>query len=372
MRIGFILLSLIIGLSVHVAAAGWVLRSFPKIPKRWVYVAAAILGSMPALGRALVAAAPSRPVIFLMASAFVETFAIFFALVPTAIVRLGTKAVVKTPERREAIVKIAGVTAFGGASIVLGWGATRGRHGYTIEDVVVKIPGWPKALDGYTIAQISDIHVGAFTGQRELDEGFELVKRCKPDLVVATGDLVDADSRDADAIAYMLANAGARDGSYAILGNHDHYAGPDEVMRRFAAARVKLLLNEGITIRDSFALLGVDDMNGRTRPRPGFRGPDLGRAINMVRPDLPRILLAHQPKYFQEARGRVALQLSGHTHGGQINPLVTPAKLFIPYVAGRYVEEESTLWVNRGFGVVGPPARIGSPPEITRIVIVSV
>ncbi len=236
----------------------------------------------------------------------------------------------------------------------------------------LSVKDWPRVLDGYTIAQISDVHVGAFTGARELGDGLDLMRSFHPDLVVATGDLVDFDSKDADAIASMLANVGARDGAYAILGNHDHYAGPDEVTRRFLAAKVRLLVNEGVTIRDAFALLGVDDVHGRTSPRPGFTGPDLGRAINMVRPDLPRILLAHQPKYFRESRGRVNLQLSGHTHGGQVNPGFTPAKLFMPYVAGRYEEDASTLWVNRGFGVVGPPARIGAPPEITKIVIVSV
>jgi uncharacterized protein len=86
---------------------------------------------------------------------------------------------------------------------------------------------------------------------------------------------------------------------------------------------------------------------------------------------LPRILLAHQPSYFREAAGRVALQLSGHTHGGQINPGFRPADLLMEFVHGRYEREGSTVWVNRGFGVAGPPSRVGAPPEITKIVIVS-
>lgn len=372
MRIGFILLALVLGTLLHVSAARWVLRRFPKVSRRLAWGIAIPLALYPAVSRTLHALEPTRFTVFIMAAAFVELFALLAASLFTSVVSLGARVVVKTEDRRDAISKIAAGTAFGAASITLGWGATRGRHGYTIEDVVVKIKDWPRALDGYTIAQVSDIHVGAFTGARELDEGLEMIRRVKPDLVVATGDLVDFDSKDADAIAAMLAKTNARDGAYAILGNHDHYAGPDDVVRRFAAANVKLLVNEGITIRDAFALLGVDDMHARTSPHRGFFGPDLGRAIAMVRPDLPRILLAHQPKYFHEARGRVALQLSGHTHGGQVNPGFTPAKLFMPYVAGRYEEDASTLWVNRGFGVVGPPARIGAPPEITRIVIVSV
>jgi hypothetical protein len=91
----------------------------------------------------------------------------------------------------------------------------------------------------------------------------------------------------------------------------------------------------------------------------------------MVRSDAPRVLLAHQPNYFDTASARVGLQLSGHTHGGQINPGFRPADLFMRYVSGRYEENGSTLWVNRGFGVAGPPARVGAPPEVTKIVLVT-
>jgi len=131
-------------------------------------------------------------------------------------------------------------------------------------------------------------------------------------------------------------------------------------------------VNEGELIRGrdggGFALLGVADMFASgSREQP----PSLERALAMVPPDAPRILLAHQPAYFPVARGRVALQLSGHTHGGQINPGFRPAALFMRYLSGRYEERGSTMWVNRGFGVAGPPARIGAPPEVTKIVLVA-
>jgi len=132
------------------------------------------------------------------------------------------------------------------------------------------------------------------------------------------------------------------------------------------------LLNEGVVMRGrdggGFALLGVADLFAEGSRE---QGPSLDRALAMVPPDLPRILLAHQPEYFPQARGRVALQLSGHTHGGQINPGFRPASFFMRYLAGRYDEQGSTMWVNRGFGVSGPPARIGAPPEVTKIVLVS-
>ena len=276
--------------------------------------------------------------------------------------------------RRQAIERVAGVGLFGVTGTALGWGMVRGRHAYVIEEVVVRVKGWPRALEGYTIAQVSDVHVGAFVGDRELDEGFELVRRIRPDLVVATGDLVDFDSGAIGPLALRLANAGARDGAYAILGNHDHYAGPGDVVAGLNAMKVRALCNESVRIRagdgGGFALLGVDDIQGRSGRSPGFNGPDLYEAGKGLDADVPRILLAHQPRYFDEAAGRVALQLSGHTHGGQINPGFRPADLFMRFVAGRYEREGSTLWVNRGFGVAGPPSRVGAPPEVTKIVII--
>ena len=93
----------------------------------------------------------------------------------------------------------------------------------------------------------------------------------------------------------------------------------------------------------------------------------LSPALARISPDLPRILLSHQPDTFEHYAGRVALQLSGHTHGGQIRP----ANLVLKWVAGRYERDGSTLYVNRGFGVAGPPARLGVPPELTKIILVA-
>jgi predicted MPP superfamily phosphohydrolase len=255
---------------------------------------------------------------------------------------------------------------------VFGWGIARGRHAFEVEEVVVRIAGLPRALDGYTIAQVSDLHTGVMVGERELREGFERIAQIRPDLVVATGDLVDFDSVYAPLIARTLADVCARDGVYAILGNHDYYTGADEVVAAMDSAGVELLINAGKRIRPldggGFALLGVDDLWAR---RSGGRGPDLERAIAMVPEAVPRILLAHQPPYLDRSCGQVALQLSGHTHGGQINPGFRPAEMFMPYVSGRYEKSGTVMWVNRGFGVVGPPARIGAPPEVTKIVLVS-
>jgi predicted MPP superfamily phosphohydrolase len=138
------------------------------------------------------------------------------------------------------------------------------------------------------------------------------------------------------------------------------------------SAGIDVLVDEGRVLRAAdgggFALLGVDDL-GATRV--GRRGPQIERAISMVPAGVPRILLSHQPRTVDLWAGQVALQLSGHTHGGQINPGFRPMALLADYVAGPYSVRGTTLYVNRGFGTVGPPSRVGAPPEITRIVLIA-
>lgn len=404
-----VLFFLIVSGVAHYVAAAWLLSTMaPAVRRRWrgrVLGTAAGLASLLAVMRVISSVHETAFTRTLVAVVMLELGAVMIALMPIGVIAVMGRAVglveratgreadadaradenegegegederpAEVISRRHAIERVAGVSLFGATSVALGWGMVRGRHAYAIEEVVVRVRGWPRALEGYTIAQVSDVHVGAFVGERELEEGFALVRKIRPDLVVATGDLVDFDSSVAGALASRLAGVGARDGAYAILGNHDHYAGPAEVVSRLQATKVHVLCNESVRVRagdgGGFALLGVDDIQGRSGRTPGFDGPDLHAAAAGLDRDVPRILLAHQPKYFDESSGRVALQLSGHTHGGQINPGFRPAELFLEYVAGRYERDGSTLWVNRGFGVAGPPSRVGAPPEVTKIVIV--
>ncbi len=277
--------------------------------------------------------------------------------------------------RRLMIERAAGVALLGSSTSAVGWGIVRGRHAFQVEEVVVKIPGLSPRLDGYTIAQVSDVHVGLFVQERELEEGLSLVRGMKPDLVVATGDLIDHDPAFCAMFVRAFARLEARDGLYCIYGNHDYTTGRDAVATALRSAKINLLVNQGHALRvgdgGGFTLLGLDELWGR---RWGHEGPNLARALATLgerERELPRILLSHQPKTFNDVAGKVALQLSGHTHGGQINPGFRPADLLFEYVAGRYQRAGSTLWVNRGFGVAGPPSRVGAPPEVTKIVLVS-
>jgi predicted MPP superfamily phosphohydrolase len=288
-----------------------------------------------------------------------------------------------TVPRRAVLAQMAAGSAFliGGSSSL--YGALVGRHDYTIEELPVRLPGLSKALDGFTIVQLSDIHVGSFVGDAELEAGIEFVKRARPDLIVLTGDLIDHDPRLAERLGRFARRLVplAREGVTAITGNHDFYAGVDETVSALERGGAQVLRNQGRVIGGArgFALLGVDDVWAkRFDPQAG---PDLGLALRSmskvdgrnVGRDLPRVLLCHNPSYFEQSAGHVDLQMSGHTHGGQVNLMVRPGELFLKngWIAGLYERTGSKLYVNRGFGTVGPPARIGAPPEITRIVLAS-
>lgn len=273
--------------------------------------------------------------------------------------------------RRQLVEGIGGSAILATTASTLGWGVLKGRHDFRVEEVAVRIAGLPRALDGYTIAQVSDVHVGLFMQEDELRRGLAYAQELKPDLLVVTGDMVDFEPRQVPMLARALADLRPRDGVFAVPGNHDHYAGASVVMNLLRAGGVRPLVNEGLVLRPGdgggFALLGVDDLAGTWRGG----GPRLGQALAMVPDDRPRVLLSHQPQSIELWEGRVALQLSGHTHGGQINPGFQPARAMLPYLAGRYEVGATTLWVNRGFGTSGPPSRIGAPPEITKVVLVA-
>lgn len=288
-------------------------------------------------------------------------------------------SVAEAPElpRRSFLAQGAAGSAFliGGSSSL--YGALVGRHDYIIEEIPIPIPGLPRSLDGFTIVQLSDIHLGLFVGEPEMRAAEELVRKARPDLIVLTGDLVDFDPAYAELLGRFVRRLQplAREGLAVIPGNHDHFTGVEVTLAAAERAGAHVLRNRGRVVGGpggAFSLLGVDDVWAARMRVPGG-GPDLRRALADVPPDLPRVLLCHNPVFFPEAADEVALQLSGHTHGGQVNVLVRPADLVLPlgYVAGLYRRGSSQLYINRGFGTAGPPIRVGAPPEVSRIVLVS-
>ncbi|HEX5660087.1 MAG TPA: metallophosphoesterase [Polyangiales bacterium] len=276
------------------------------------------------------------------------------------------------PARRAFLTQAAtgGAIAWGSGAAL--YGTLFGSRDYTLETVPLVLAKLPRTLDGFTIVQLSDIHIGTFIGERELAAALSLVRDAKPDLIVLTGDLLDHDPAYAPKLARFTRSLTslARHGVHAIPGNHDYYAGVDATLRALDEGGAEVLLNRHVTIADGFVLGGVDDVRA---PMYGGPGPKPAQAFRGADPERARVLLSHNPADFEQSHTFADLVLSGHTHGGQITMFVNPARLILTHglVRGHYLKDGTQLYVNRGFGTAGPPARIGSPPEVTKLVLSS-
>lgn len=280
------------------------------------------------------------------------------------------------PTRRAAIATIGGVGSLALAGVPLAWGSARTRFDIETTEIAIRIARLPKALDGFSIVQVSDIHVGHFLEEAQLKVAEDFVARLRPDLVVATGDLVQHRAVYAPMAAAWLARlkTKARHGIAVIPGNHEHYAGLEAVLGEVRRAGCDVLFNDARIVAPGdaggFGLVGVDDLAGL---HVAGGGPKLGKALTKVRPDHARVLLCHQPSFHAVAAAfGFDLMLSGHTHGGQIAP-VGPISVGTTFrnIAGLSQIGDTRLYVNRGLGTSGPPSRVQIRPEITKIVLVA-
>jgi predicted MPP superfamily phosphohydrolase len=240
-----------------------------------------------------------------------------------------------------------------------------------VKQVEIGLRRWPAALDGFRIVQISDIHFGPILGESFARWLTNRVNALEPDLIAVTGDLVDGPVRHLADEVLPLAELRARHGVFFVTGNHDHYSGADSWADQVASLGMRLLRNTSQRLEvagETFEVVGVDDH--RSRQFPGDGGEDLDAALAHVDPQRPTLLLAHDPTTFKQASRRgIDLQLSGHTHGGQIWPFMYFVRLAVPFVAGLYERSGAKLYVSRGTGFWGPPMRLGAPAEITEIVL---
>jgi predicted MPP superfamily phosphohydrolase len=235
-----------------------------------------------------------------------------------------------------------------------------------VEHVPVTIANLPKALDGTRIALLGDLHVGLFTRRSRLRQFFATAQAQKPAAVIIAGDLVDDDPYF---IPKLLRGASTLDPSIpllAVLGNHEMYGAPFEVIDKLRSSRIRLLVNEGVAIRGLW-IAGISDFAARD-PR---LEPNLDRALAGAPAGMVPIVVEHQPKAFDPARAHhIALTLVAHTHGGQLGfrPLHwSLAGLFLRYHMGLYRVGDSQLYVNTGTGYWLLPFRLGMTPEITLI-----
>jgi predicted MPP superfamily phosphohydrolase len=232
------------------------------------------------------------------------------------------------------------------------------------------IERWPKALDGFRIVQISDIHIGPLLGRAFAAHLVQRVNALAPDLVAVTGDLVDGSAPRLASEVAPFADLRARHGVYFVTGNHDHYSSAEHWCEAVRGLGMRVLRNERVAIGApgaSFDLVGVDDHHAHFA---GDGKSDLARALAGRDSERAAVLLAHDPATFTRARNAaIDLQLSGHTHGGQIWPFAWFVRIATPYVAGRYREGRAQLYVSRGTGFWGPPLRLFAPAEITEITL---
>ncbi len=236
------------------------------------------------------------------------------------------------------------------------------------EHLVIRTEKLPQGVDRLRIVQISDVHLGLIVRRERLRLILEKVKESNPDILVSTGDLVDGQINHLEGLAEMLREIKPRYGKYAVLGNHEYYAGIKQALAFKNAAGFILLRDEGVSIDNVITLVGVDD------PAAKYSGIYNKIDEKTLLSSFPRerftVLLKHRPLIASGSVGLFDLQLSGHVHKGQIFPFSLLTKLYYPNYAGLLKVDGSLLYVSRGAGTWGPPIRFLAPPEVTVIDIV--
>ncbi|HEY4011998.1 MAG TPA: metallophosphoesterase [Polyangiaceae bacterium] len=264
------------------------------------------------------------------------------------------------------------VAASVAAAVVVGlvaFGFVRARSLPRTTTIQVRLANLPPDLDGFTLVHLSDLHLGAFAPRGRLRRIVDRVNALSPDLVAITGDLVDERAAQLEPWVQQLAELRPRYGVLAVPGNHDFFAGVEEVTRRAATAHIRFLRNERVIVAGKLLVYGIDDPMGA---RLGFEAANVDQVVGADARERPSILLCHQPTgYARLAALGVGLVLSGHTHGGQMWPLRRLSRLLHPYDVGHHRVGASHFYVSRGTGTFGPPMRLGVPSEIVQIHLVS-
>ncbi|MGB6046846.1 MAG: metallophosphoesterase [Flavobacteriales bacterium] len=263
------------------------------------------------------------------------------------------------------------------------YGLTRGWRYFKLAHVPVKVRNLPKAFDGFRVVQISDMHLGSFGNSTDVvQHGIDLINAQKPDLILFTGDLVNNFADEVEPWLDTIAGLQATNGKYSILGNHDYgdysrweseaakRANLERLMEHHRTMGFRLLRDEHVPIEkdgESFSLIGVQNWGTRFQ-----QYGDLAKAVAGTDPGKFRLLMSHDPTHWdaQVRATGIDLMLAGHTHGAQFGITVnghtySPAQWIYEQWAGLYEKDGLQLYVNRGFGFIGFPGRVGMPPEIT-------
>jgi len=265
------------------------------------------------------------------------------------------------------------------------YGVTKGKYRYELERIKMKFSNLPPSFEGYKVVQISDIHAGSLDNKEEVMKGVNLINELNPDLVMFTGDLVNSNKDEIDPYIEVFNKIKAKDGKFAVLGNHDYYGLSDieekdkasyweDFFQKYKRLGFELLNNRNVTLekgKDSIKVVGVENWGaGRWFPKEG----DLDVALQDVEQNEFCILLSHDPTHWDEKvlkhTKHIDLTLSGHTHGFQFGINMpgfswSPAQYRYKRWMGAHEVKNQKLYVNKGFGFLAFPGRVGMWPEIT-------
>lgn len=271
------------------------------------------------------------------------------------------------PSRRLFVSRVVGGAAAAAALGTVGYGTYGVLRGPRVKRVTVPLAKLPRAAHGYRIAVVSDIHLGPVLGRGFAQKVVDTINSTQPDLIAVVGDLVDGSVKDLGPAAAPLAQLTARHGSFFVTGNHEYFSGAEEWVEEVRRLGLRPLENARTEL-PHFDLAGVNDVAGENEGQ----GPDFARALGDRDRARACVLLAHQPVQIHEAVDHgVDLQLSGHTHGGQLWPANLLAGAANPTLDGLDRYGDTQLYVSRGAGAWGPPTRVGAPSDITVIELAS-
>ncbi|MFB8030140.1 metallophosphoesterase [Streptomyces sp. NPDC056465] len=278
-----------------------------------------------------------------------------------------TAPAVADPSRRLFVARtVGGAAALAGLGIV-GNGTYGVLRGPRTKRITIPLAGLPRSAHGFRITMVSDIHLGPLLGRAHTRRVVDAINATSPDLVAVVGDLVDGSVADLGPAAEPLAQIESRHGSYFVTGNHEYFSGAAEWVDHVRELGLHPLENARVEVA-GFDLAGVNDVAGESEGQ----GPDFARALGDRDRSRASVLLAHQPVVIDDAvEYGVGLQLSGHTHGGQLWPGNLVAELANPTVAGYERYGDTQLYVSRGAGAWGPPVRVGAPSDITVVQLAS-
>ncbi|MFB9505846.1 metallophosphoesterase [Streptomyces aurantiacus] len=271
------------------------------------------------------------------------------------------------PSRRLFVSRVVGGAAAVAAVGTVGYGTYGVLNGPKVKRVTVPLAKLPRSAHGYRIAVVSDIHLGPVLGRGFAQKVVDTINSTQPDLIAVVGDLVDGSVKDLGPAAAPLAQLTARHGSFFVTGNHEYFSGAEEWVERVRELGLRPLENARTELAH-FDLAGVNDVAGEDEGQ----GPDFAKALGDRDRSRTCVLLAHQPVQIHDAVDHgVDLQLSGHTHGGQLWPGNFIADLANPTLAGLERYGDTQLYVSRGAGAWGPPTRVGAPSDITVVELAS-